>query len=113
MVLNQSGETINKNNMTLEQAIKKILDKQSQVKQLEKEILDTKRELKNLTPYKVGDLVKVDNKYEVYVSDVQWYWCNSYYEYKFTKPKKDGTMGQQGSGIYSYNKVELIKRAGE
>lgn len=95
--------------MTLEQAIQKILDKKSQAIQLNREIEDTKKKLKELTPIKVGEKVLVDGKHTLYVSDVEYTGYGSVkYQYRFTKPKKDGTMGQQGAGIWSYKTVERI-----
>lgn len=99
--------------MTLEKCIESILDKQKQVKDLSNEIRGLEENLKELAPFKKGDKVLVDSKYRVYVTDVQLNWREPYYEYKFCKEKKDGTMSGQSAGIYYYKTVELIKRAGE
>jgi hypothetical protein len=102
--------------MILEQALKRIQDKESQITNLQKEIRETKAALKNITPYKIGDKVRVDwgtnTSEDCYIADVHY---NSYhkdlYEYKFNKIKKDGTMSQQSAGIYRYSNVTLIERA--
>ena len=66
--------------MTLEQALKRIQDKESQVTNLQKEIRETKAQLKNLTLCKVGDKVLVNwgsNNEECYVANVEY---NSYHK---------------------------------
>jgi hypothetical protein len=95
--------------MTLEQALKRIQDKISQITKLEREIADTKAELKNLTPLKVGSKVLVDGDIECYIADVEWEYSKPHWKYKFNKIRKDGTMSGQSVGIYRYNSVELIK----
>lgn len=101
------------NNMTLEQCIQSILDKQSHINQLETEIAKRKQQLKELTLFSVGDKVLIDKKHIVYVADVEWYSIKPYYRYRFNKEKKDGTMSGQSAGINGYTSIELIKSAGE
>lgn len=95
--------------MTLEQAIKRIQDKQSQITQLQREVRDTISKLKDLTPFKVGGKVKVTSGRTIkvcFVSGVESHWRAPYWEYAFKGIKKDGTMSQQSAGIYSYDRVE-------
>lgn len=87
--------------------VQQITDKESQIKNLEIAIEKVKQDMIGICPYKVGDLVEVESRkdklVQVYVSDIKVYsyWdTGDGYEYKFTKPKKDGTMGQQSAGIY-------------
>ncbi len=104
--------------MTLEQAIQRILDKESQISQLQSEIRLAKQNLKNLTPYKIGDKVLVvagTKSMEVYIQGVEWSTHrargqNLKYAYLFSKPKKDGSMGHQSAGIYGYDSVTLITK---
>jgi hypothetical protein len=104
--------------MILEQALKRIQDKESQITNLQKEIRETKAALKNITPYKIGDKVRVNwgtnTSEDCYIADVDYNsYCKDLYEYKFNKIKKDGTMSQQSAGIYRYDTVTLIKRSNE
>jgi len=102
--------------MTLEQALKRIQDKESQIDNLQKEIRETKAALKNITPYKIGDKVKVDwgtkDSEDCYIADVEYNpYYKELYKYSFKKIKKDGTMSQQSAGIYYYSNVTLIEKA--
>lgn len=94
--------------MTIEQAIKRINDKQSQINNLQKEIRETQLQIKQLCPLKVGDLVLVNGDKKVYISGIEYKSTHPYFRYKFSKPKKDGTMGMQSAGIYYYKSVDKI-----
>lgn len=104
--------------MTLEQTLEEIKEKSEQVYQLRREIDDLKGNLKNLTPFKVGDkvLVKVSDlkEQEAFIRDVEYVGYEvEKYKYTFNDVKQDGTMSGRGAGIYSYEKVILIAKAEE
>lgn len=99
--------------MTLEQALKRIQDKESQIDSLEQEIRETKEKLIELTPLKKGDKVKLTgykNKETIcFVSGVEYkLWREEQFEYTFVAMKKDGTPSLQSPGIYYYDKIEKI-----
>lgn len=90
--------------MTIEQAKKKILDAKSIIRNKELEIQETEKAIIALAPFKIGDKVRVEKggkAHEVYVSEISVYY-NLEFDYKFTKPKKDGTMGGQGARLSYY-----------
>jgi hypothetical protein len=103
--------------MTLEQAVQRILDKQSEVVKLQQEIFSLKNGLKELTPLRVGQKVKVvvsdgyskTKEIICFITGTKWlgYGVDKW-GYTFSKCKKDGTMSEQSAGIYSYDSIEPI-----
>jgi hypothetical protein len=106
---------------TVEQLIKGIDDRKSQIGNLEKEIKDFKTKLFDTlyeqADVKVGDKVKVGWKrwsannemgyQEAYVCRVLLTYDHKL-KYEFSKIKKDGTQSGQGAGIFSYDTIEKI-----
>lgn len=98
---------------TLEQIKKQILDKSSLMNQLRIEIGNLKNEAVKLAPYQIGDRVLVNDgrgDVEVYVSKIEYVndW-RGLFDYSYSKPKKDGTMGLQGAGIYFRQPIRKIE----
>lgn len=101
--------------MTLKQLLQEIKNKEDQIDKLKNEASELIKQLPELTPFKVGDKVKVTNEWKnpketiCFISEVEYRsWTHDRIEYHFSKIKKDGTMSQQSAGIYSYDKIEKI-----
>ena len=90
--------------MTTEELIKEVRKQLSDAKILQQELT---KELKDLSPFKVGDKVLADGK-TCYVREVIIRHDGSY-DYSFAVCKKDGTMGQGGAGVYYPKTIELCK----
>lgn len=94
----------------IEQLKQRILNKTKEICNLAIEVNTLKEELIKLSPFQIGDKVEVDQGREYSRSNqIQIVYINQIsldselrFEYKFSKPKKDGSYGEQGTGIYHY-----------
>lgn len=92
-----------------EDATKKSNDAIQQAK--EKRSSEVKHYIENL-PIKVGDFVEIidyeGNKKRAFIGYIGDRYSRVHIS--FNKAKKDGTMGQQSAGIYSFESIEAIKQ---
>lgn len=105
-VLNQVVET---DEMSFEQCQKAIHEKNEQMNNLKREARELSKKAMILSPFGIGDKVLVNNIETCYISHLGY--SHSGVTYKFNKPKKDGTMGGQGAGIYYVDSIKLLKKA--
>lgn len=99
--------------MKIEQLQQRILDKKSQIKNLELDIEKLKDEMIALSEFKIGEKVRVINndrdRGEVYIDTISVNNYDNKIEYTFAKPKKDGSYGKQGAGIYGNWNLKITK----
>ena len=75
-------------------------------KQLQREYLDTYP----LKPKMKVVVLDYKTEKECYVSTIHFSnWLNTTPDVSFTKPKKDGSYGESGAGIYDFDLKNLIK----
>jgi len=94
--------------MDLIEINERLREKWNLIKSTESEIEELKMKATKLAPCQVGDKVEVThgpNTTVCFVSSIVFEKSygdggDYFFDYKFTKPKKDGTMGQIGSGVY-------------
>lgn len=107
--------------MNLQETIQKIQENQKAIDELNRETRKLKESLIMITPFKRGDKVTViqsiqnwhdkvkkEIKTICFVSSAEYSTFEPYYQYRFNKMKKDGTMGDHGASIYSYDKIEKL-----
>lgn len=100
---------------TYQLKLKEIRIKREELSNQERELVD--QFLKSNAEFKVGDKVRVYYKWgsdteqyrgDAFISGINDKYREGTVRYDFKKIKKDGTMSEQGAGIYSWTRLEKI-----